>query len=623
MKSLLLAVSLVGSCVVTNAQDGIMRNLLLRGPNSVATHIATITVPVLTGPTSYTLPPNGGELLISAPTTNGQLNNLDLQGTLTLNGLTGPGVLTLNASEQVVNVAGTNGQLLQWVGGVPTFQDVAAVLGGTPWVLAGNTIADASTQFIGTTSNHPLVLRANNVERLRLNTNGGIQRDAGGDARGTNAIDLQSSRVDVTHVASGPASVIGGGSNNRASGGWTVVGGGNRNSAEAQNATIGGGLDNRAEGTFSSTVGGGGDNWATASFATISGGGSNRASAFGSAIGGGDDNQTSGARAAIPGGRGLRARSFAEVVAGVFNTDYSPSSTTAFDAADRLFVLGNGTTDAARADALVVYKNGAVAFGSAGSTGLAGHILVSQGASAPPQWQLVETALGGTTVLYGVSGPQSTVGDGSRHLFNVEYSSTIDEAAVGARINSVTTPGSAPNQNARGLSIRAETNGTGSATALSLSAVGGVNRALEVTNGIVYTDPGAPIEAFGAVNTNSFLNVNNREVHTRGTIDADIGYGTTGVAEFGRRYYLLNLVNLTAAPATFTFPAGENGQRLTLKVTYTMNAGASVTFLNTRTDETGADAVAGAGQDGQHVMTDWIYDTDTNEWVLLSSVRIR
>lgn len=75
-------------------------------------------------------------------------------------------------------------------------------------------------------------------------------------------------------------------------------------------------------------------------------------------VGGGLNNLASGNASFIGGGTGLYARSFGETVFGTFNLDYVPVSTTAIDATDRLFVIGNGTTDLLRANALTILKNG-------------------------------------------------------------------------------------------------------------------------------------------------------------------------------------------------------------------------------------------------------------------------
>jgi hypothetical protein len=52
------------------------------------------------------------------------------------------------------------------------------------------------------------------------------------------------------------------------------------------------------------------------------------------------------------------AGSYVETATGIYNTEYTPNSTTAFDSSDRLFVIGNGTGNVARSDALIIFKNG-------------------------------------------------------------------------------------------------------------------------------------------------------------------------------------------------------------------------------------------------------------------------
>lgn len=57
-------------------------------------------------------------------------------------------------------------------------------------------------------------------------------------------------------------------------------------------------------------------------------------------------------------GRATTAESYSETAIGLFNTTYSPASTSAWEATDRLFVIGNGQSSVTRADALIVQKNG-------------------------------------------------------------------------------------------------------------------------------------------------------------------------------------------------------------------------------------------------------------------------
>ncbi len=57
-------------------------------------------------------------------------------------------------------------------------------------------------------------------------------------------------------------------------------------------------------------------------------------------------------------GENSRARSYAETVIGLNNTVPTPSSATAYNANDRLFVIGNGADVSNKSDAVVVLKNG-------------------------------------------------------------------------------------------------------------------------------------------------------------------------------------------------------------------------------------------------------------------------
>ncbi len=64
-------------------------------------------------------------------------------------------------------------------------------------------------------------------------------------------------------------------------------------------------------------------------------------------------------------GEYTKARSAFETVIGRWNTDYTPASTSGWNVADRLFVIGNGTGPAAASsDAMTVLKNGNTGFGT-------------------------------------------------------------------------------------------------------------------------------------------------------------------------------------------------------------------------------------------------------------------
>jgi trimeric autotransporter adhesin len=96
-----------------------------------------------------------------------------------------------------------------------------------------------------------------------------------------------------TNLASGGASVIGGGIFNVASGQKATVAGGNANTAGGDYATVAGGQNNTA-GNQNATVGGGNGNIASGSMATVGGGQNNTASSFYATVAGGYGNTAGG-----------------------------------------------------------------------------------------------------------------------------------------------------------------------------------------------------------------------------------------------------------------------------------------------------------------------------------------
>ena len=74
-------------------------------------------------------------------------------------------------------------------------------------------------------------------------------------------------------------------------------------------------------------------------------------------------------------GHFTNAPSVLEVVIGRYNSDYTPTgSNSIWDNADRLFVIGNGSTPIAKGDAMIVYKNG--------NTTINGALTLSDGANS-------------------------------------------------------------------------------------------------------------------------------------------------------------------------------------------------------------------------------------------------
>jgi len=252
------------------------------------------------------------------------------------------------------------------------------LLNSTFWKLSGNT---GVGNFLGSTDNQPVVIRANNQTSLRVqptaigpNLVGGIAANnvapgiggafigSGGQTAAPNVVNdnyaavvagygnVAAGRasfvgVGVSNYAGGDFSVIGGGQTNVAAGQVAVVAGGERNHAGFNLDTVGGGGYNRVQGGASvisggwynevsgyiANVGGGQFNEATATSATVAGGANNSAAADLSAVGGGSGNLAQGTNATVAGGAGNKAtNTFATVGGGRANVAGGAAISAAF-----------------------------------------------------------------------------------------------------------------------------------------------------------------------------------------------------------------------------------------------------------------------------------------------------
>ena len=175
-----------------------------------------------------------------------------------------------------------------------------------------------SSVIQATTTNANLVIAPNGTGALVASIPDGTT--TGGNARGTNAIDLQSLRTLNTQVASGANSVAIGinntssgassvvlGGTNSASGAFSTIGGGTGNSVNKQWDVISGGRDNIANtGNGYASIGGGVANLVTSTYGTVSGGQSNTAS--------------TGTHATVVGGQSNTASNSHTIAGGLSNT---------------------------------------------------------------------------------------------------------------------------------------------------------------------------------------------------------------------------------------------------------------------------------------------------------------
>ena len=128
-------------------------------------------------------------------------------------------------------------------------------------------------------------------------------------------------------------------------------------------------------------------------------------------------NATANGLGSVAVGYNTTSYSAFETTAGLFATSYTPNNTTGFDAADRLFIIGNGTNDANRSDAFMILKNGNTfingaltlnnAFTFPTADGTNGQVLVTDG-SGSLSWSSVS----GSNQTLSLSGNDLTLTNG-------------------------------------------------------------------------------------------------------------------------------------------------------------------------------------------------------------------
>jgi len=270
--------SAFGLCLIVNL------NLVIAYAQSVGIGIAT--------------PHPSARLHIHATDQGILIPNVSLTATADPTPVTGPAVSLLVYNTATINDV-TPG-FYYW-DGTKWVRLLTNTLVSDAWLLLGNAGTDPLINFIGTIDNKSFRIRVNNHQTLQLNTNFSIQRDAGGNPRGVEAIDLQRTRYSMNSVASGDYSTIGGGLDNSAIAPYANVDGGASNWGGGRYSTIGGGYGNSISGDYS-TISGGHANNAIGNYTTIGGGFNNSAHNSYSVICGGMRNSTQSDFAIVVGG---------------------------------------------------------------------------------------------------------------------------------------------------------------------------------------------------------------------------------------------------------------------------------------------------------------------------------
>ncbi len=124
--------------------------------------------------------------------------------------------------------------------------------------------------------------------------------------------------------ASGVDAAVCAGRSNRASDSSSTVAGGANNTAYSRYASVGGGLQNRADSAFA-TVSGGDSNLVSGWYAAIGGGQKNEASEDHCVVGGGESNEAAESYATVAGGYGGQATGSLTSIGGGFNNSATAS----------------------------------------------------------------------------------------------------------------------------------------------------------------------------------------------------------------------------------------------------------------------------------------------------------
>lgn len=229
-------------------------------------------------------------------------------------------IIVGNGTDAQAVSKGANGTILGAIAAAPGVGYQAII----PLTVGADLLAGVMPRLSAATGT-PIPLE---VSRLSIKDPGGAgtlvldSNSSVSNARGVDAIDLQTSRSAITQVASGTESVLGGGRRNTAAATQSTIAGGDTNSilAGAQESFIGGGMSNLIQALGERAVIGGGDtNVISGPESVIAGGNLNVVAATQSAIVGGDANNIAAActESFIGGGNGnLITVNGAAVIAG-------------------------------------------------------------------------------------------------------------------------------------------------------------------------------------------------------------------------------------------------------------------------------------------------------------------
>ena len=163
---------------------------------------------------------------------------------------------TSGASTTSVNLVlgGANGTFFAWGAQANTGSTATAYVATSGAITLGNPSLAVGTALLGVTSTGSLYLQPSGTNAIQAQNT--TSTAAGGNARGQNSVDWQTTRGNANQVASSAQSVIGGGQSNISSGFSSAVLSGTGGISTAGYSAVGGGLENAARGAYSAVFGG-------------------------------------------------------------------------------------------------------------------------------------------------------------------------------------------------------------------------------------------------------------------------------------------------------------------------------------------------------------------------------
>ncbi len=307
-----------------------------------------------------------------------------LPGSVQLDSLSvGTAVTSLNGLTDALNLAAGTGITLQSASGTITISATGGGAGGA-WLLGGN-VGVTSSQFIGTTDNHPVEFRVNGQRALRLEPDpAGFQGNSMPNLIGGASVNSVAAGITGAVIAGGTYNIIGsmlstiaGGQNGTVgtNSAWSFLGSGTDNTLgdNSHSSFIGGGDNNVIQNSLESLITGGVENTVTYHAAgTIGGGAGNHilntpqgVNNQGSVIAGGSANfvedstysvvsgggsnhvQTNSAYSTIGGGsQNIITTTIGATIAGGLQNTVNLSGGGGAIGGGSLNVIGNGTANA-------------------------------------------------------------------------------------------------------------------------------------------------------------------------------------------------------------------------------------------------------------------------------------